>query len=80
MAGKKKSHDFSALISELEGLVTEIEDESRSLDDALRTFESGITLVRHAQKLLEEMEQKVQTLTAAGQAADTAALDDKDIE
>lgn len=78
MAGKKKDKDFGVLISELEDLVAVIEDDDCSLDDALKTFETGIAMVRDAQKRLAEMEQKVQLLTATGTGPTATNEDDEE--
>jgi len=58
----KKSDNFESAISELELLVTEMEQGEISLEDSLKKFERGIELTRTCQKALEEAEQKVQML------------------
>ncbi|NOZ51748.1 MAG: exodeoxyribonuclease VII small subunit [Gammaproteobacteria bacterium] len=58
----KKSENFESAVTELELLVTEMEQGEISLEDSLKKFERGIELTRSCQKALEEAEQKVQML------------------
>ena len=58
----KKEPDFETALSELEGLVENLEQGDISLEESLKLFERGVTLTRHCQTSLREAEQKVQIL------------------
>lgn len=62
MARKPKAIDFEKSLAELEQQVHLLESGELSLEDALKTFESGIRLTRECQQALTEAEQKVQLL------------------
>ncbi|WP_374211882.1 exodeoxyribonuclease VII small subunit [Alteromonas gilva] len=57
------SQSFEQTISELEAIVTEMEQGDLPLHDALKKFERGIELSRLSQKALVDAEQKVKILT-----------------
>jgi exodeoxyribonuclease VII small subunit len=59
---KPENLSFEASLSELEQIVTELEQGDVSLDDALKQFERGIKLVRQSQTKLEQAQQKVSIL------------------
>ncbi|MGB0732210.1 MAG: exodeoxyribonuclease VII small subunit [Pontibacterium sp.] len=56
-------NDFESSLSELENIVTQMEQGNLSLDEALSAFETGIKLTRHCQTILDQAEQKIQVLT-----------------
>ena len=62
MAKKPESISFEQSLTELENIVTQLEQGEVSLDDALKQFERGITLVRQSQVKLEQAQQKVSIL------------------
>lgn len=55
---------FEASVKELEKIVTELEKGELPLEDQLKTFERGISVARESLKTLEEIEKKVELLTA----------------
>ncbi|NVK54592.1 MAG: exodeoxyribonuclease VII small subunit [Alteromonadaceae bacterium] len=57
------NQSFEQTISELEAIVTEMEQGDLPLHDALQKFERGIELSRLSQKALVDAEQKVRILT-----------------
>ncbi len=57
------NQSFEQTISELEAIVTELEQGDLPLHDALQKFERGIELSRLSQKALVDAEQKVRILT-----------------
>jgi len=63
MPRKKKTPDFEQSLSELEGLVSRMEQGDLSLEEALGAFEEGVKLTRECQQILEQAEQKVQILS-----------------
>lgn len=55
---------FEMLLHELEGLVDKLERGELSLEEALASFERGMTLVKAAGGILEKAEMKVDLLLA----------------
>jgi exodeoxyribonuclease VII, small subunit len=67
MAGKRvEEPSFDATLSELESIVQKMEQGDLPLEEALKQFEQGISLVRLAQQKLDQAEQKVQILLSEG--------------
>lgn len=62
MPTKKKSVDFEQSLSELEALVSQMEQGELSLEESLKAFERGIQLTRDCQERLSAAEQQVQVL------------------
>ena len=62
MARKKTKNDFESSLSELEDILNSMEEGGLSLEESLKKFETGVKLTRHCQTLLEQAEQKIQTL------------------
>ena len=58
---------FEELIKELEKIVKDLEDGEPSLDESLKSFEKGITLIKVCQKELESAENKIKELTEDGE-------------
>ncbi|ASJ96089.1 MULTISPECIES: exodeoxyribonuclease VII small subunit [Shewanella] len=63
MAKKPENLTFEESLTELEQIVTSLEQGDVALDDALKQFERGINLVRNSQGKLEQAQQKVSILT-----------------
>lgn len=62
MTKKPKLPDLESSLSEINSLIEQMEQGELSLEKSLSHFERGITLIKHAQKILQEAEQKVQLL------------------
>ena len=62
MSAKKRAPGFADTLTELEALVDRLEDTDTPLEQSLKDFESGVQLIRQAQKALQEAGQKVQML------------------
>jgi len=85
MSDHTQTPAFEQTLSQLEALVSRMEDGQLSLEEALSAFENGIKLTRECQQALQQAELKVQMLTRAdsepeaftdardGSAADTPA-------
>ncbi|MEJ0084731.1 MAG: exodeoxyribonuclease VII small subunit [Pseudomonadota bacterium] len=58
------SPDFEQSLTELEALVTKLEQGDVPLEDALKTFERGVALTRQCQTALRTAQQKVEVLLA----------------
>jgi exodeoxyribonuclease VII small subunit len=75
--------EFEQAMSELEAVVTRLEQGDVPLEEALKAFETGIALTRSCQHALTQAEQKVELLLARpdGSSAtvpfDAPALDDE---
>ena len=54
-------------IKELEKIVKSLEDGEPNLDESLKNFEKGISLIKVCQKELESAENKIKELTEDGQ-------------
>jgi exodeoxyribonuclease VII small subunit len=54
--------DFEQSLTELEALVTRLEQGDIPLEDALKTFERGVALTRQCQTALRTAQQKVEVL------------------
>lgn len=59
---RRKKLDYEAAITELESLVTRLEQGDISLEESLKLYESGVLLSRDCQEALQQAEQKVQML------------------
>ena len=57
---------FEESIKELEKIVKTLEGGEPSLDESLKNFEKGITLIKVCQKELESAENKIKELTEDG--------------
>lgn len=57
------SAPFEASLQELEAIVEQLEQGTLSLDDSLKQFEKGVKLARNCQKVLNEAELRIQTIT-----------------
>ena len=55
---------FETALQKLEEVVGKLESGEASLDQSLKLFEQGITLVRQCSKRLDEVESKVQMLVS----------------
>ena len=77
---KKQPHKFEDTLSQLDALITKIDDEAVSLDDSLAAFEQGIKLTREAQRVLEEAEQRIRLLLEKDGKPETEAFLDADEE
>jgi exodeoxyribonuclease VII small subunit len=58
----KKSIDLEKALTDLEGIVEELESGELPLEKAMKKFEDGIKLTRSCQAALKEAEQKVEIL------------------
>ncbi len=66
MTKDKKSVDFEQQLENLEALVESLESGDLSLEDSLKSFETGIKVARECQQALKTAEQKVELLMRQG--------------
>jgi exodeoxyribonuclease VII small subunit len=78
MSSRKSQLNFEQALAALEQLVDKMEHGEFGLDEALKQFEQGVTLIRSCQSALAEAEQKVQLLVQNGLTQDLTDFDQKD--
>ena len=66
----KENINIEKLLKELESIVVKMEDDSLNLEDSLKSYEKGITLVKSAQESLKKIEQRVQILSQNNELED----------
>ena len=59
---RRKKLDYEAAISELESLVTKLEQGDISLEESLKLYENGVLISRDCQEALQQAEKKVSML------------------
>ncbi|MCV2403881.1 exodeoxyribonuclease VII small subunit [Marinomonas sp. C2222] len=62
MPRKNSVHYFEENLTELDSIVTQLESNELSLEEALKAFEKGVKLSNECQSVLTKAEQKVQIL------------------
>ncbi|MEM8561267.1 MAG: exodeoxyribonuclease VII small subunit [Pseudomonadota bacterium] len=62
MSTKKETHNFAKTLDELEALTDRLEEGNISIEESIEEFERGIGLIRAAQDVLKQAEQKVKLL------------------
>lgn len=68
--------DFEATMAELERIVAALDREELDLDEALRLFEDGVSHVRRANRLLEDVRGRIEELIeASSEEVRTVELD-----
>ncbi len=53
---------YEAAVSELEQILTQLENNQLPLEEAIKQFESGVALIKHCQNILDHTEQKIKGL------------------
>ncbi len=59
-AQDKKSYETA--VSELEQILSQLENNQLPLEEAIKQFESGVALIKHCQNILDHTEQKIKGL------------------
>ena len=72
---KADTSSFESSLERLQGLVSELEQEGITLDQALNNFETGVKIVRNAQETLAAAHQSVQVLIEKDHELSTEELD-----
>ena len=67
---KKDTVNFEASLEKLAQIVKKLEDRDINLEDSVKSFEEGISLVKECQKQLSEAELKVKKLLGDGETVD----------
>jgi exodeoxyribonuclease VII small subunit len=58
--------NLEKLIAELESIVNKMECDDLNVEDSLKSYEKGISLIKNAQNKLKKIEQKVEILSKEG--------------
>ena len=70
MAKEDKKIDFESSLKQLESIVEKLEDEDINLEDSVKSFEKGISLVKECQKQLHNAELKIKKLLDDGSSSE----------
>lgn len=62
MNKKPKQATLEASLTEISALIEKMEQGGLTLEESLNHFEQGVKLIKNAQKILQDAEQKVQIL------------------
>ena len=62
MSSAKNAPSLEDSLTEISQLIEKMEHSELTLEQSLSSFERGVGLIKHCQKILEEAEQKVQVL------------------
>ncbi|BAS48820.1 exodeoxyribonuclease VII small subunit [Aggregatibacter actinomycetemcomitans NUM4039] len=66
---EKNEPDFENTLKQLEEIVSRLENNELSLEDALKDFEQGIKLAQLGQERLQQAEQRIQILLQKSKSA-----------
>tara|TARA_B100001173_G_scaffold212537_1_gene183446 strand:- start:3163 stop:3387 length:225 start_codon:yes stop_codon:yes gene_type:complete len=69
MIKEDKKVDFESSLKELELIVERLEDENINLEDSVKSFEEGVSLVKQCQKKLQDAELKIKKLLDDGSSS-----------
>ena len=58
--------NLEKLIAELESIVNKMESDDLNVEDSLKSYDKGISLIKNAQNKLKKIEQKVEILSKEG--------------
>lgn len=76
MSSKKPPFDFEQSLDQLQSTVQQLESGDLSLEDALRAFETGISLTRDCQQALNQAQQRITMLLEQNGQLQEVALPD----
>ena len=69
MTKEDKKVDFESSLKELELIVERLEDDNINLEDSVKSFEEGVSLVKQCQKKLQDAELKIKKLLDDGSSS-----------
>jgi exodeoxyribonuclease VII small subunit len=58
--------NIEKLLNELKSIVNKMECDDLNVEDSLKSYEKGISLIKNAQSKLKKIEQKVEILSKEG--------------
>lgn len=59
----KKTENFETSLARLEKIVEDLESETTELEGSLKLFEEGVTLAKDLSAKLEDVQQRIETVT-----------------
>lgn len=62
-AAAEPTPSFEESLQELQQIINDLEDGALGLEESMRRFETGVTLLRTCYQILERAEQKIEVLT-----------------
>lgn len=74
----EKNPDFEHALTELESLVTRLENGELTLDESLKQFKRGVELTRRCQKILDQAQQVVEKLSNPEDESSAETLEQSD--
>lgn len=77
MSNKTQPLNFETTLNTLEELIGVLESSDLPLDTALSTYEQGVTLIKAAEKTLDQAEQKIKILNKDHKLSDFTADDNQ---
>lgn len=80
MSRNSKAPDFEQALAELEALVERLERGDLPLDEALKSFERGVTLTRQCHGALQAAQQRVEILLKRGGQPEAGPFEEIDDE
>ena len=72
-ASAAEGQSFETMMKRLEELVDRLEEGNLPLEDSIRSFEEGMTLVRQCTAVLQQAEERIQKLTRDAAGAPVAS-------
>ncbi|NVJ59428.1 MAG: exodeoxyribonuclease VII small subunit [Gammaproteobacteria bacterium] len=76
MSTKKDKSSFESQLTELEAIVSAMEQGDLPLEEALKQFEQGVKLTKNCQQMLEQARQRIQVLSEEGQLTELNIAED----
>lgn len=70
--------DFEKSLEKLERVIAKLEEPNLPLEESVRQFERGVTLLRECQQALDQAEQKVKILTGKQPGAEMEPLEKRE--
>ena len=70
MTKGNKKIDFESSLKQLESIVEKLEDENINLEESVKSFEEGVTLVKECKKQLQNAELKIKKLLDDGSSTE----------
>lgn len=71
----EKKLNIEKILSDLELIVTKMEEDNLNLEDSLSSYEKGVVLIKMAHENLKSIEQRVQILSKKNELEDFDAND-----
>ena len=80
MPAKKSKPTFDVIIEQTQDIVKKLESGDLSLEESLKTYETGVTLIKEGHRLLQNIEEKIELLTQESNQEQPISLNIQDNE